>query len=80
MYPTVSIFIFGSILTANSYSSDIDILVVYKTVRIPIGLRDEVERLSEIHPVHLIIMSRREEEQFRFIEMQGAVALGYIAK
>jgi predicted nucleotidyltransferase len=80
MHPTVTIFIFGSILTGRSYFSDIDILTVSKTEKIPFGLRHEIECLGEIHPIHLLIMSKREEEQFRFIELQGAISVGQLAQ
>lgn len=79
-WPMVQIYLFGSILKVKEPCSDIDILVVSTSERVPRQLRNDIELLNEFHPVDILFMTSNEEKQFMFIKEQEAVSVHKITQ
>jgi len=68
-------YIFGSILTKCNCISDVDILVVYRDLE-KLALVKKAFSLIKAHfPLEIVFMTTNEEQEFRFIETQGAQPL-----
>jgi|SRR5215831_6787945 len=66
---------FGSFFKGIRPCSDIDVLVVCDNHWEAEQIRMESEQLCERWPLHLIILTRREESETRLISVVGATAL-----
>jgi len=76
----LSIYIFGSSVRSNVAFGDIDVLVVHAAGVLPKGIRKDIESLTYIHPVHLTVMSKREESEFDFVLGQNAISVKELAQ
>ena len=73
--PRARIFVFGSLLRAESWPSDVDVLVVYESVSDVILIRALIEPLYDEMPLHVLYLSRAEEGQLQFVVSQNCVPL-----
>lgn len=68
-------FIFGSYLTAPKTANDIDILIVYQSIESAVAVRKSLRAISLCIPLDLLLMTNDEENEFNFIESQGAMQI-----
>ena len=68
-------FLFGSITTTKRPVGDIDLLVVCETVADCTSVRKELTSLCERFPIHLMLMTRSEESEMKFIKGARAVEM-----
>jgi hypothetical protein len=73
LIPNSRWFLFGSITTANRPIRDIDLLVVCEKSTDCEAIRSELASLCCDFPIHLLLMTRDEEDELKFIEEQLAV-------
>ena len=70
-------FLYGSITTTKRPVGDIDLLVVCKTAADCTTVRTELTSICARFPIHLLLMTRREEEEIKFIMGERAVEVTY---
>jgi hypothetical protein len=68
-------FLFGSITTARRPVGDIDLLVVCETSNDCTLARSELGPVCSRWPIHLLLMTAREEAEVKFIAGEGAVEI-----
>ena len=68
-------FFFGSITTSKRPVSDIDLFVVCETTDDCAIIRNGLGPIRERFPVHLLLMTAREEAEVNFIQGERAVEL-----
>jgi hypothetical protein len=73
--PTSRWFFFGSITTTKRAVRDIDLLVVCETATECIAVRADLASICAQFPIHLLLMTRREEAELKFIHGESAVEL-----
>jgi predicted nucleotidyltransferase len=73
--PTSRWFLFGSITTAERPLGDIDLLVVCKTTANCATVRVELAAICARFPIHLLLMTSREEAEVKFIQSESAVEI-----
>lgn len=73
--PTSRWFLFGSITTTKRPVGDIDLLVVCETAADCSTVRTELVSLCSRFPIHLLLMTRREERETKFILGERAVEM-----
>ncbi len=72
------IYIFGSILTNSESVSDIDILIIYRSCKEILEIKNNVSILTHRLPIAVMYMTPDEEREFNFIEAQKARSLDQI--
>jgi len=75
LIPGSSWYVFGSITTAKRPIGDIDLLVVCEASADCEAVRLELASICGNFPIHLLLMTRSEEEELKFIEGQLAVEI-----
>ena len=70
-------FLFGSITTTKRPVGDIDLLVVCETTADCTIVRTELTSICARFPIHLLLMTRREEGEINFIRSEKAVEMTY---
>ena len=68
-------FLFGSITTTKRPVGDIDLLVVCKSVADCTTVRTELTSICARFPIHLLLMTQREEGEIKFIVKERAVEI-----
>jgi hypothetical protein len=68
-------FFFGSITTSKRPVGDIDLLVVCETTEDCTMIRNGLGSICAQFPVHLLLMSAREEVEVKFIQNERAVEI-----
>lgn len=68
-------FLFGSITTTMRPVGDIDLLVVGETTADCTTVRIELAPLCTRFPIHLLLMTPREEAEVKFIQGESAVEI-----
>lgn len=66
-------YLFGSVLEDCAAPSDIDILIIYDNPSTPSQIRENIENLVLIRPIHLIFMTLEEELETNFIASQRCI-------
>jgi predicted nucleotidyltransferase len=74
--PTSQWFLFGSITTTRRPVGDIDLLVVCKTAAECTTVRIELALICTRFPIHLLLMTLKEEAELNFIEGERAMWIG----
>ena len=67
----IECYLFGSILNSKFFN-DIDILIIYKNRNQITHLKKLLAELSKTYPLHILYLTKDEENQFNFIKEQGA--------
>lgn len=75
LVPNSRWFLFGSITTTKRPVGDIDLLVVCKTVADCTAVRTGLASICAQFPIHLLLMTQREEGEIKFILGQSAVEI-----
>jgi hypothetical protein len=73
--PTSRWFFFGSITTTKRPVGDIDLLVICTTTPDCATVRTELTSICARFPIHLLLMTRDEEAEAKFIQGEGAVEI-----
>jgi hypothetical protein len=73
--PTSRWFFFGSITTTKRPVGDIDLLVICETAADCIAARADLTSICAQFPIHLLLMTRSEEAELRFIQGESAVEI-----
>lgn len=73
--PTSRWFLFGSITTTKRPVGDIDLLVVCKAAADCTTVRTELASICGQFPIHLLLMTQREEGEIKFILSERAVEM-----
>jgi predicted nucleotidyltransferase len=73
--PTSRWYIFGSVRATKRPISDIDLLVVCETAAACTSVRVELAPICAQYPIHLLLMTTREEAEANFIQGQGAAEI-----
>jgi hypothetical protein len=68
--PSTMWFLFGSALVDTSSATDIDLLVLCRSDADVARIRHRLARLCLSLPLHLFLVTRDEEHELKFIEMQ----------
>ena len=68
-------YVFGSITTIKRPVGDIDLLVVCETTDACRFVRTELALICAQYPIHLLLMTTREETEVNFIKGAGAVEI-----
>jgi predicted nucleotidyltransferase len=68
-------YVFGSAIGAFHRASDIDVLVLCNNDDEAIIVRQELREACVAHPLHLFLVTRDEESQFKFITTQPCMKL-----
>lgn len=66
-------YLFGSVLRTPASAQDVDLLVVTDSTDRALTMRARLYESSMPEPLHLITMSRAEEEPLRFITRERAI-------
>lgn len=75
LIPNSRWYLFGSITTSKREVGDIDILVVCKTSAECAMIRAELTSICSQFPIHLLLMTVREEAEVKFIKGQSAIEI-----
>jgi hypothetical protein len=73
--PSSKWFFFGSITTSKRPVRDFDLLIVCKTASDCIAVRSELDLICTQFPIHLLIMTEREESEVNFIKDEEAIEM-----
>jgi hypothetical protein len=73
--PSSRWYLFGSITTTKRPVGDIDLLVVCETPADCALVRAELEAVCSEFPIHLLLMTLREEAEVQFIKGESAVEI-----
>jgi hypothetical protein len=73
--PTSRWFFFGSITATKRPVGDIDLLVVCKTTIDCVTVRTELACICSRFPIHLLLMTKSEEAEVKFIQAQSALEI-----
>ncbi len=71
--PTAQWYLFGSVIRGVPAPTDVDLLIVYENDFDARELRKGLESLSQLLPLHLLLMRKDEEKELQFITEQRAV-------
>ena len=71
--PGAQWYLFGSVLTDCSSAIDVDVLVIYAREEDPTIIRQHLSQFHPMLPVHLLFLSRDEEDELDFIAKQGCL-------
>lgn len=71
MVPALSWYMFGSSLKDVTRAKDIDILIIYQQPHETVSIRKHLQELLISLPIHLTLLSEKEEFQLQFVRMQG---------
>lgn len=74
------VYVFGSVLDANTGVSDVDVLVVYHASDDVASIREAITPLTFRFPLDVTYMSESEESEFEFIRDQNAIRLSEITE
>lgn len=69
------VYLFGSILKADTVVSDVDVLIVYRPSDDVDSFKNAIAPLTFRLPLDVTYMSEAEEQEFNFIREQGAKRL-----
>lgn len=75
LVPNSRWYFFGSITTTKRPVGDIDLLVVCEADTDCAKVRAELASICAEFPIHLLLMTRREEADFQFIKGECAVEI-----
>src|SRR5205085_10216248 len=73
--PRVAWYGFGSYFRGQQLFGDIDILVVCPTTADALLIRAKTEEICLRWPIHLVIMTEREQSETNFVILEGCVML-----
>jgi hypothetical protein len=73
--PHVRVFAFGSLLNADTWPADVDLLVLYENAADVDLVRALLAPLSSAMPLHVLFLTSAEEAQLRFVEGEKCVPL-----
>jgi len=69
--PGIAWYLFGSALVDAESAADIDVLIVYASEADRVAIRQHLSQCCLPLPVHLILMSREEQDELDFVAAQG---------
>lgn len=75
LVPTSRWYLFGSITTTKYPVGDIDLLVVCESTGECGAVRAELAEICASFPFHLLLMTRAEEMEVKFVQCQNAVEI-----
>jgi predicted nucleotidyltransferase len=65
--PSIRMFAFGSVLRAESWPADVDVLIIYESDPDVALVRALLESLYDELPLHTLYLSTSEEAQLQFV-------------
>ncbi|WP_411810689.1 nucleotidyltransferase domain-containing protein [Chryseobacterium scophthalmum] len=69
-------YLFGSIIDENrNLKNDIDILILYKNENEPKIIREKLDQILILFPIHIIFLTYEEEDELNFIQRVNAVLI-----
>jgi hypothetical protein len=71
-------YMFGS--TLNGIGHDVDILVIYHDIKALIRIKEEIAKVSESLPLHVLYLDQKEAIETDFVVQQRCVPLSKLAR